>query len=82
LVPTLHTSEDVVKICQKIRNCRKYALQNFKPNVETINPSFKNLKPFTEKEMQSFLAEAKRFVPNAVLRGGSACDSPTAEASG
>jgi len=69
LVPTLHGREDVVKICQKIRNCRKYALQNFRSDVETINPKFRNLKPFTVKEMQSFLAEVKRFVPNAVLRG-------------
>jgi len=69
LVSTLHTPEDVVGICQRIKNCRKYILQNFKSEVETINPSFKNLKPFAEKEMQSFLAEAKRFVPNAVLRG-------------
>jgi len=69
LVPTLHTREDVAKICQKIKSCRKYALQNFRSDAETINPSFKNLKPFTVKEMQSFLAEAKRFVPNAVLRG-------------
>ena len=69
LVPKLHTREDVVKICQRIKNCKKYALQNFKSDVETINPSFKNLKPFTVKEMQSFLAEAKRFVPKAVLRG-------------
>jgi len=69
LVPTLHTREDVVKICQRIRNCRKYALQNFKSDVETIDPNFKDLKPFSKKEMDSFLAEAKKFVPNAVLRG-------------
>ena len=69
LVPTLHTREDVVKICQKIKNCKKYALQNFKSNVETINPSFKKLEPFTKKEMDSFLAEAKRLIPSAVLRG-------------
>jgi len=69
LVPTLHAREDVVKICQRIKGCRKYALQNFRSDAETINPSFRDLRPFRVKEMQSFLAEAKRFVPNAVLRG-------------
>lgn len=69
LVPTLHTRKDVAEICDKIRNCNKYALQNFKSNVETINPSFKNLKPFSEKEIASIFEEAKTLVPNAVLRG-------------
>jgi len=69
LVPTLHKREDVVRICRKIKNCKKYALQNLKPDVETINPRFKDLKPFSKVEMNSFLAKAKRLVPNAVLRG-------------
>lgn len=68
VVPTLHTKEDIVKISREIKGCRKYALQNFKGDVDPINPEFKKLKTFTDKEMQVFLEAAKKTVPNAVLR--------------
>jgi len=68
VVPSLHEKEDIEKICQKIRGCRKYALQNFKGDVETINPMYKGLKPFTNEEMEIFLELARRAVPNTILR--------------
>ncbi len=68
VVPTLHEKDDVEKMCQKIRGCRKYALQNFKGDVETINPKYKGLKPFTNEEMKIFLETAKRTIPNTILR--------------
>ena len=69
LVPTLHKKEDVKTICEEIRGCKKYALQNFKGNVETINPEFKNLKPLPEKRIKMFLKVAKEIIPNTILRG-------------
>ncbi len=68
VVPTLHTKEDIVKISRAIEGCRKYALQNFKGDIDPINPEFKKLKPFTDGEMQVFLEAAKKTVPTAVLR--------------
>jgi len=68
MVPTLHTKEDIVKISREIRGCRKYALQNFKGDIDPINPEFKKLKSFTDEEMRVFLEAAKKMVPNAVLR--------------
>mgnify|MGYP001056356992 CR=1 FL=1 len=69
LVPTLHEKADVEEICKEIRGCQKYVIQNFKGGVETINPNFKGLKPFTDREMKAFLTLAKKFVPNTILRG-------------
>ena len=69
VVPTLHRLEDVEGICQGIKGCKKYTLQNFKSEVETIDPAYQNLKPFSKKQMGNFLRTAKRAVPNAIFRG-------------
>ncbi len=68
LVPTLHQTGDVEAICQSIKGCKKYALQNFKSEVETIDPKFQGVKPFSMAQMEDFLQVAKKIVPNTVLR--------------
>jgi len=68
-VPGLHDKQGIEEICQRIRGCRKYAIQNYKGDVETIDPKFKNSKPFAEKEMKAFLTTAKKIIPNTMLRG-------------
>jgi len=68
LVPTLHRKADVEEICHRIEGCRKYAIQNYKAQVETINPKFKDLKPFSERRMKTFLKAAKKIVPNTIMR--------------
>ena len=69
LVPTLHETHDIEKICEKIKGCRKYAIQNFKVDVETIDPAFQNLKPFSKAEVETLFKTAKNLIPNTVLRG-------------
>jgi len=69
LVPTIHHPKDVQEMCHQIKGCKKYVLQNYKTNVETINPNFKNLKPFPEKKMRMFLRTATRIIPNTIIRG-------------
>jgi len=68
LVPKLHRRKDVEKICQAIKGCKKYALQNFKSDVETIDPRFQGLKPFSQTQMEAFFKVARKIVPNTVLR--------------
>jgi pyruvate formate lyase activating enzyme len=70
VVPTLHEKEDIEQICRSLVGCRKYVLQKFDVSLgkETINPEFIKLKPFTDEEMQKFLAVAKEIIPNAKLR--------------
>jgi pyruvate formate lyase activating enzyme len=68
LVPTIHRTVDIEAICKKIKGCRKYVLQNFRANVETINPSFEKLNAFLNEEVDVFFQVAKKIVPNTVLR--------------
>lgn len=69
LVPTVHEIEDVEAMCRAIKGCTKYVLQNFKPDVETIEPSYQNLAAFTTAQMDRFLQAAKKTIPNSVVRG-------------
>jgi pyruvate formate lyase activating enzyme len=70
VVPRLHEKEDIEQICRSLVGCRKYVLQKFDVSLgkETINPEFIKLKPFTDEEMQRFLAAAQEIIPNAKLR--------------
>jgi pyruvate formate lyase activating enzyme len=68
LVPTIHGEEDVEQICGKIQGCRKYVLQNFLGDVETLDPKLRNVKPFSSAEMERFLELAKKKVPNTLQR--------------
>ena len=70
VVPRLHDEEDIEQICRSLVGCRKYVLQKFDVSLgkETINPEFMKLKPFTDEEMQKFLAAAQEIIPNAKLR--------------
>ena len=68
LVPTIHDNTDVERICQKIKGCKKYVLQNFKSGVNTLDTKFKTVQPFSSDEMQNFLESARKIVSNTVLR--------------
>lgn len=68
VVPTLHLMEDVNAICRAIKGCRKFALQTFKSDVEMIDAKYEKLKPFSQREMENFLQEARKIVPNTILR--------------
>jgi pyruvate formate lyase activating enzyme len=70
VVPTLHDIEDIKQICRSLMGCRKYFLQKFDVSLgkETLNPEFMKLKPFTDEEMQEFLAAAQKLLPNTKLR--------------
>jgi len=69
VVPGLHNERDIEKICQRIRGCKKYVIQNYKGDVETVDPKFKGLKPLSEEKMKAFLTTAKKIIPNTILRG-------------
>ena len=70
VVPTLHKETDIEEICHSIEGCRKYVLQRFAVSSmkETLDPSFSKLKPFTDEEMEVFLAKARKILPNDKLR--------------
>ena len=68
LVPTIHGRREIENICEKIKGCRKYALQNFKTDVKTIDSKFQNLKPFSNAELEKLLKIARNIIPNTILR--------------
>jgi len=70
LVPTIHKEGDIEEICRKIGNCKKYVLQNYQTNVETISPDFGNLKPFSQEELKTFLRTARKIIPETTMRSG------------
>lgn len=70
VVPTLHEEEDIMKICDGIKGCRKYVLQKFDVSLgkTTIDPEFSKLKPFTDEEMKTFLTIAQESLSSVKLR--------------
>ena len=68
LVPTIHEEKDVEQICSRLVGCKKYVLQNFIGDVETLDPRLKGVKPFQEAEMARFVQLARKTVPNTLSR--------------
>lgn len=68
LVPMIHGEEAMEQICGRIKGCRKYVLQNFVGDVETLDPKLRNVKPFSIAEMDRFLELARKKVPNTLQR--------------
>ena len=68
LVPGIHREEDVAQICSRLVGCKKYVLQNFMGGVETLEPTLRDMEPFSIADMERFLARAKTTVFNTVLR--------------
>lgn len=68
LVPTIHSEEDLKQIQCRLQGCQKYVLQNFKGNVETLSPEFKDVKSFSQLEMESFLKVTQEGLSNVVIR--------------
>ncbi len=70
VVPTIHTREDIEKICNSLNGCKKYVIQEFDVGIgqETLNPNLKSTS-WNEKEIQEFLKIAQHIIPNTKLRG-------------
>jgi pyruvate formate lyase activating enzyme len=68
LVPTIHDEEDLRQIQLSLQGCQKYVLQNFKGNVETINPKYKNVRSFSQLEMESFKKLLQVGLSNVIIR--------------
>ncbi len=68
LVPTIHDEEDLKQISHNLQGCRKYVLQNFKGDVETLDPTFEKIIPFSQLDMERFLQLTKKTLPKAMIR--------------
>jgi len=58
VVPDILKKEDILEVAQWIGPAKKYYLQNYSAEKETINPEFMKKKPYTEE----FLLETKKEI--------------------
>ena len=80
VVPTLHTKTNLIKLAKQlkamtIQQCNNvtmkqwnWFLQQFIPQ-NCLDPKFEKIKPYSEKQLQTILAAARRHFPSAKLRG-------------
>ncbi len=50
VVPFLHREEDVYEAAERIKNAKKFFIQEFRPR-DTLNPSYCNVRPFPQSKM-------------------------------
>jgi pyruvate formate lyase activating enzyme len=55
IVPKIHTKESIIEMANDIGKAKKYFLQTFHNEKETINPEFSKLKPFPEEELKEII---------------------------
>ncbi len=68
LLPRLHSEADIEKMGLPVRGARLYALQQFRPAPELVDPSFKTEKAFSREEMQRFKKILENFVERVEIR--------------
>ena len=67
VVNGIHTTQDIVSIANRIKNAKRYFLQQYKPSKENLSPD--GLSEFSKEEMNDFLKEASKYIKNVNLRG-------------
>jgi pyruvate formate lyase activating enzyme len=67
VVPGLHDKFQIFKLARELEGAKKYVIQNFKPGT-TLNPTWKDIKPFTEKQLIDMAEQAKQFVKVVEIR--------------
>ncbi|KYH37193.1 MAG: ribonucleoside-triphosphate reductase-like protein [Candidatus Bathyarchaeota archaeon B24] len=68
VVPGLHSEDDIRMICEDIRGAKRYVLQVYRPG-DTIDPSFKMLKPPSREFMLKLAEIASKYVKEVRVRG-------------
>ena len=58
MIPGLLEKEDIIKIVQWIEPAKRYYLQNFKPGGNTVDPNFKEKKPYLDE----YISEIQKAV--------------------
>ena len=61
VVPDVLKKEDILKIADWIKPAKKYYLQNYRAEKETINPEFMKKKPYSEEFLLEIQKEISSF---------------------
>jgi len=67
VTPKLHTEEDVVAIGKELAGSKKYVLQQFRA-ISTLDPAFRNEKPYPEERLKSIAKKLERFFDSVEVR--------------
>ena len=68
VVPTIVGRRDVENIACRIAGARRYFLQPFEPS-HARSPLLRRVQPYAPTEMNEMLASARKYVPQASVRG-------------
>ncbi|MBN1777737.1 MAG: anaerobic ribonucleoside-triphosphate reductase activating protein [Clostridiales bacterium] len=66
VVKGMHTPDDIAEIGRWLRGAGKYFLQNFVDSPDVLAPGLQGAEP---DELQALLSAARKYVPNAQIRG-------------
>jgi len=69
VLPALHTKEDLVAMSKMISGAKRYFLQKFVPSAKMIDPQFRQLRGFSDKEMKQLALACKQHVDKVQVRG-------------
>ncbi|MFP4514987.1 MAG: anaerobic ribonucleoside-triphosphate reductase activating protein [Parcubacteria group bacterium] len=62
VVPRLITEEKIEEMAKFLEGSKKWYLQKFKSETELVNNSYRNIKTYTDKEMDALVEIAKKYV--------------------
>jgi len=68
VIPDVLIKEDLLKIANWISPAKKYYLQNYRAEKETINPEFMKKKPYSEEFLLEVQNEIKSFFDTCKVR--------------
>lgn len=68
VVPGLTEKEDIEKIGKWLKGAKRFFIQQFKP-ARTLNPKFRNVKPFRVSELLEFKKISKPYFEKVEIRG-------------
>ncbi|RLJ07338.1 MAG: anaerobic ribonucleoside-triphosphate reductase activating protein [Candidatus Aenigmatarchaeota archaeon] len=67
VIPRLHKKEDLQKMAELVKGAKKFAIQQFRPNI-TLDESFQKEKPYSNEELEEFKEMFKGFFEKIEVR--------------
>lgn len=67
VVPEITKKEDIEDIAKWLKGSKKFVLQQFRPD-KVLDPTFKEIKPYSDEELKKFLEILKPYIKEVELR--------------
>ncbi|MCX8158384.1 MAG: anaerobic ribonucleoside-triphosphate reductase activating protein [Candidatus Diapherotrites archaeon] len=68
VVPEIVTENDIEEIGKWIAGAKKFAIQQFIPNENCIDPNYKNKTPYAKEKLIEFQKIMKKYISNCEIR--------------